>query len=462
MWWHDPGTLRFLLESNDGNYQRVAEVVGAPRGTVWSVAQRVLTPASGAAPASGQNDAAQSPTVAANSVPAPPPATPAELAAADRVAARLRAENTSLKARNKILARRANIVEDVADLLAPVVQANRLPAVQEYSGPRPSDRRGLTMVAPWNDWHWGENVNYESVEGLNAYSPEIAAARVQRLVDVTSELIQDYNGRIRKLIIPIMGDMFSGMHVIHPDVADEYAFVMKQGLDCALVTAQAGYELAHMVDEVEFICPAGDNHTRIGRRPPTGKANQEASLSTWYYDTVGTLLMASPNVTFRMARSYKATFTVEGKTWAAAHGHMMKGGGGQLGIPAYGAVRLFQATQAKSVVKNLRLEDLDLPPVEHVLLGHFHVDGLIPCTGGDLRFIPSLKGTDGFVNDMLEKYSPAAQRLFTVHPKHGIIGEHKIVVQDIVDPSASSRYNWTALEDGRVTGEIFKEWAESH
>jgi hypothetical protein len=386
---------------------------------------------------------------------------PQEMVKADRTIEKMEAQIKSLTARNKILARQANVIEEVSDILEPIVVANKMPPRPAYNPPkRPKKRTPITGLLPWNDWHWGENVDSASVEGLNAYSPAIAAARVQDLVDKTAAIIDDKGGRVNKIVLPILGDMFSGMHLIHPAVADEYAFVVKQGLDCALVTAQAIDEISQIpgIEEVQVEIPAGDNHTRVDRRAPTGKANQQSSLSTWYYDTVGNLLVDNKKVNVRMHRSYKATFKVSNITVAAAHGHMMKGGGGNLGIPAYAALRAFQSTQAKHNIKMLRFEDFNMTPVELFLMGHFHVDGLIPCVGGDLRFLPSLKGTDGFVNDVLEKHAYAMQRVMFVHPEHGVESEHRVMLNHIQDYEAPSRYDGTALDMEQPTGYVMRNW----
>lgn len=407
----------------------------------------------------------------------PREALPHELAQADMKVNRAAAEVASLRARNKALATEANVVDTVRQILQPVIQREQLPPPDKIKHKTGNIKNPMTMVAPANDWHWGESVEGIHVEGLNEYSPAIAARRIQHWVDILLDWRDFYSsiGNVRKLIIPAIGDMFSGMHNIHPQIADEYAFIAKQSADASMVFAQAVREIAPYFDEIEIRCSAGSNHTRSTHKSSTGKSGLQTSWETGFYRDVDLLLWQVPNVRVVISTSYKTFFKAEGVPCAAAHGHMLKGGGGQLGIPAYALVRMFNATLAKQVVKaraiaeeygakGVRAQEFfsDLSFTERVFIGHFHTETLLPCSGGFIHIEPALKGTDPYPNDQLERYSPASQRMYVFHPERKLIGSHTIDMQRFVDPECESRYRWFDFEDDDwPASRIMDAWEEN-
>lgn len=136
------------------------------------------------------------PAQAATALVTPPPARPAEpaeLLAMQRRLERAEATATSLKAQLKIAAKHANVVEDVRDLLAPVIAACVIPrptAVPKAN--RSKMRKPLTAVWHLTDLHFDEILEANTMNGVNAYSPEIAAARVQHTFDTILALASNY------------------------------------------------------------------------------------------------------------------------------------------------------------------------------------------------------------------------------------------------------------------------------
>ena len=379
----------------------------------------------------------------------PEQAEPSELAAMRRRLERALADSRALKAENRELARGANLLDDVRDLLSPVVDGLVLPKPRTVRPSKPR-KQPVSLVLHLCDLHWGEIVDPDLVSGDNAYSPEIAARRLQHGVDTTLLWIDNYTqlAGVDEVVVVVNGDTVSGQHIIHPDSADEYARIAKQVLDAGLVVAQAIRDIASNVRRVRVIGTQG-NHPRSTRRMPTGRARSETSWETLLHEFVAALLIRAENVEFHIARGYKTHVRIGPSIWAFAHGDAMKGGGGNLGIPAYALKRTHDATRDRSVTRARSSDTLGIDDiVKHTRVGHFHLYTKWQVGEGDIAIAPSPKGVDPFVTDLLEKYSPAGFLLEAVHPEHDVIGDHVISVQHIMDASGPCRYSWGALEDG--------------
>src|SRR5262249_30868586 len=73
-------------------------------------------------------------------------------------------------------------------------------------------------VCMFADWHLGEQVDPEEVNGVNQFNMAIAEARVGRLVDGITKLCTCYHvNNYPGIVIPLAGDFVSGG--LHPELA---------------------------------------------------------------------------------------------------------------------------------------------------------------------------------------------------------------------------------------------------
>jgi hypothetical protein len=81
-------------------------------------------------------------------------------------------------------------------------------------------RRVATPVFLFSDWHVEEVVKSEKVLGLNAYTPEIAAGRIERLGEACSWMIEHHRTsfEIRECVVALAGDFMSGY--IHDELVE--------------------------------------------------------------------------------------------------------------------------------------------------------------------------------------------------------------------------------------------------
>lgn len=404
---------------------------------------------------------------------------PAEMVALETKVRRLQDQSTRRERDWKEMTRQADLAQRLSDTITPHMERLQLPAVKAPKLER-GDRSSITLQQVLSDLHWGKEFTAPMIGGLNAFNPNIAARRMQHVVDVIGEWREDFlrQGRpVERLVLPIIGDMFNGE--LHPEDEDNYAPILVQGTDCSLVVAQMIAELAHWFPRIDIIAPAGDNHTRLTKKSATSAKAFGTTVNTMFIQNISLLLRGIKHVHVHMDISHQTFYRIYDETWGACHGNMLKGGGGQLGIPAYGMLRHHNGAIAERVLlakratKELRLNDtmtteerleamFDLLEgiVDHNLIGHFHTRQILEFTTGDVRLSPSAMGTDPYARDALRKPGGGARQIAqAIHPKHGIIGDYVTNLDQFRDPECTSRYHWGVMDGGVADAAVLMdEW----
>lgn len=368
-----------------------------------------------------------------------------EMVAMRRSLARAQAQVSALNAEIKAHTKRENLADDVLAHLAPVLNASAVPRPRKRATVK---REGTPITFVWHltDLHWGEIVEPESVQWANAYSPGIAARRLQHMVDTIMELAETYSPQhyVDEIVVVVNGDTVGG--AIHPDSAEYYARIVKQCLDASMVLAQLMGELAERFPRVRYLGTVG-NHPRSTQKMPTGSARIATSWERMIHEMTAAMLGRFDNITYSLAQGYTIDAYIGPSRWAFSHGDATKGGGGQLGIPAYGLKRQHDANREWSIVMAQMTEAaIGNTIVQHTRTGHFHTYFFWHAGAADISLCPSPKGTDSFVKDVLGKYCRASMLLEVVHPKHDVIAHHLVNLQHVMSDESECRYRWAALE----------------
>ena len=402
----------------------------------------------------------------------PREADPQELVDARKAIETLRTQLNSEKLVSKAAIKQSLLLDEVRAILEPIVEEYRMPPVTPPDPLGDPNRDKVSMGLVWCDQHWGKVVDPVTVDGLNNYNPVIAALRFETSVMKARRVRRLWEGEydVDELVLILNGDPVNNDHQLHPDDANDCARVSKQVMDCALVTAQGLRDLAHEFRVIRVVCCGADNHGRGSRKPAAGKSSIENSWTALYHEQVASLCMDIAHIEFEHSPSYQALFRVKGRMFAAAHGHQLRGGGGQLGLPVYGMKRHADATVQKTV-QMLKAKDwtkVTTPEefvdavsgvVDHVILSHFHSRQVLDFGGVDVRLAPSLVGLDTYVYNSLGKLARAGVLAFIVHPEHGIMADHLLDVQKVMD-EREGRYRWGALEDGTTGAAIMRSWIQ--
>lgn len=281
-----------------------------------------------------------------------------------------------------------------------------------FSDPRPprTKRRRVAEVACYviSDTHFGQRFSKAELGGLNEYSLEVAAQRLEVVTEKAARIAQEKIGA-EKLYVFILGDLVSGS--IHDELeATNEISVPEQALFAADRIQQALRYLHQYVPELEVVALSG-NHGRVRKAKWAARRQYES----WDYVTcriVEAVLSQLKNIRFHIPRSPFVIVDVAGLKVLASHGDHIRSSTSWAGIPFYG---LSRDTFRRRVLLSEHDQHFDV-----ALLGHFHTSAVVPLAG-DLKVIlaPSLVGPDPYSETLAAGSRPAAL-FFGVAPSVGI------------------------------------------
>lgn len=354
---------------------------------------------------------------------------PADIIELRRQIDRLTKNNQDLRKQLSTGIAEANLLDEIRALIDPVIESypSTVKVASKSSLNRSARRREpVEIIVYLTDWHVGEQIDPSDVQGLNEYNIDIAARRVEHVALVVEQWRENYEQLhgVSRVTYGILGDMVNNAGQLHPDQSQDYAGALVQSLDASLLMYQCVKPTIESGTATRIVTTRGGNHGRSTKKMPSGPSAAQTSWDGVAYEHLGALLRGS-DVEWHMSRAYSATIDVAGKTFWLAHGDAIKGGGGSLGIPAYGAKRHSDAAVMASVLDAIRRSAPGVI-VEHVRTGHFHEEVLIRLPTGSFKICPSIKGTSAWELDTLGKVSRPEALIEVVHPDHGIISSHVI------------------------------------
>jgi hypothetical protein len=252
-----------------------------------------------------------------------------------------------------------------------------------------------TAVAVASDWHFGEVVEANEVNGLNEFNVEIARQRASAFFANTLKLVNSFKKDIRidTIVLAILGDMISGN--IHAELLENNETLpADQIIEVQSILASGIKLLADSGLKVKVVCHSG-NHGRMTekRRIATEAGN---SLEYLMYHTIAKCFEGDNRVEFIIPRSYLSYVDINGFVVRFHHGHALRyaGGIGGIFIPAYKAVGAWNVS---------RKADLDV-------FGHFHQFR----DGGQFVSNGSLVGWNAFATQIKAVFEKPKQGFFLI------------------------------------------------
>lgn len=360
--------------------------------------------------------------------------------AADRISdpekARLQADNAELRKRLKDITKENLEAESVRAAIFGLTEET--PAPPDWLvEPRRSDR-SLTGVPSvlWSDWHIGEVVRRDEVNGVNEYNLTIADARIRRLVERTVDLCFSHmtNPEYPGIVVNLLGDLVSGE--LHPELeATDESEVFLTVLWARDRLIWALRTLADRFGNVFVACAFG-NHGRVFDRKPRGKRyvyrNADwliCCLVERYFREQG-----DNRVQFSIPATGEALYSVYGHRYMGLHGDDLGVRGGDGIIGAIGPIMRGEIKVHNSSAQIER--DYDT-----LLMGHWHQTLWLP------RAIVNntLKGYDEYARRFLRApATPPSQNLWFTHPKWGITARWEVLVEG---SQRTSDRPWVSWED---------------
>lgn len=257
-----------------------------------------------------------------------------------------------------------------------------------------------------SDWHWGEIVDPNQINGVNEYNMTIAQNRARTMVEKAIDLLQNYvaNANYPGIVFVLGGDMVSGD--IHEELmATNEKEIMPTVLDLFGVLSWCIHTLADEFGNVFVPCVSG-NHGRNTHKI-RNKGRNFTSFDWLLYQFLAKRFENDPRITFHIPDGPDAYYSIFGHKYLLTHGDQFRGGDGVIG--ALGPIVRGDHR------KRSRNSQIDMG-YETMLLGHWHQ--LIQLER--LIVNGSLKGYDEYAYSNNFGFEPPRQAMWITHPEHGI------------------------------------------
>lgn len=259
-----------------------------------------------------------------------------------------------------------------------------------------------------SDEHYGEKVDPEEMNGLNAYGPEIAAKRIRRFYENACVVANEYTSGVEYVGCCLVygGDHVSGD--IHEELARSNEATPFEAVRPLRDLHVAGVKLLREnFPEVRVVRISGGNHGRSDKRMPSKEAARR-NFDALVDDLILEQFAGDKRVTWNSGKSQKAEFRLFGTPFEALHGHQFKGGSGIAGALSPLLLGKHRAAQVAASAHR---------PHEWLLVHHWHtlilgVAGIL-CNG-------TIKGYDEYALGRHFPYTEPEQVFAVVDKTHGV------------------------------------------
>ena len=275
-----------------------------------------------------------------------------------------------------------------------------------FTAPSPSEPSRTAHhrhVAVWSDWHGGENVDPETVNGLNDYDWQIMESRVDEMLDAMLSH-KRRSPELTGLDILIPGDQCSGSNHRELAVTNEYPLA-EQGVRMGYLQGRAIEHLAPHYEDIRVVTCVG-NHPRLVVKPAAKDTHDNMDWVS--YVIASEYLRRVPNVSaFTIGRT-SVIHEVAGRQLYLFHGDGIRSS--MPGVPWGGVMRRVN-----------EIARMTPTPIDHFVLGHFHSPNVVQ--GGRIIMNGSLKGVDEWVMKNFGGGERPTQLLLSFDERHGRLTE---------------------------------------
>ena len=268
-----------------------------------------------------------------------------------------------------------------------------------------------------SDWHWGEVVDPEQINGVNRFNLKIAHARAKKLVSRTIDLLKNHmvNPSYPGIVFALGGDMVSGD--IHDELRESNELAtIPTVLDLLEVLCASIRSLADAFGKV-YVPAVTGNHGRNTLKI-RAKGRVHTSYDWLLYCLLEREFKNDKRITFQVSSGPDCSYSVFGHRYCLTHGDQFRGGDGMVG--ALGPI-LRGDHKKRSRNGQIGLE------FDTMLLGHWHQY----CHLGRVIVNGSLKGYDEYANSGNFGFEQPKQGLWMTHPTRGITFAMPVVLEDM-------------------------------
>lgn len=275
------------------------------------------------------------------------------------------------------------------------------------------------LIVPWliaSDWHIEEQVEADTVNFMNEYTPDIAERRAKEFFAKGLQYVELFEKAYdcHKIGLGLLGDFISGY--IHQELEENNHLSPTQAILKLKEFIYSGIDflLEHTDKNLEIVCCFG-NH---------GRTTQKIKVSTGYknnfewmfYQGLKQDYQKNKRVRVHVNNGYMFILDCIGTKIRFHHGDGMKYGGGVGGITIPVNKKIAKWNEGPNKA------DLDV-------FGHFHTffdGGKFICNG-------SLIGMSPYAIRIGASFEPPRQAFFVIHEFYGKIASLQIPVEEPID-----------------------------
>ncbi len=217
-------------------------------------------------------------------------------------------------------------------------------------------------AALWSDWHAGEVVSRQQMNGLNEFNWAILEERVDQLVK-SMLAFKKVSPALTGLDIWALGDMASG--AIHGLEETNDRPSAEQYVEVGYLMGRAIERLAPHYDDIACACIVG-NHPRPGKEPASKDSYNSGDWIAYHIARASTSHLT--NVTWEIPKSGMIVRQFGGKTFLLWHGDGVRSS--MPGVPWGGVMRRVNALCTAYAEIGVH--------IDHVVVGHFHQRAIVP------------------------------------------------------------------------------------
>ena len=256
------------------------------------------------------------------------------------------------------------------------------------------------------DTHIGEVVSKEETGGFGNYDFDVFNMRMgllfEKVIDLTMNKMQGYS--IPKLNVVCLGDMISG--IIHDELVESANdTVIEWVLGGAIILSQLLLDLAQYFPSIEVTGVVG-NHGRLSQ-----KVRYKKRYVNWdylMYQIISIMCINQKNIIFDFPKAFFIVKKIAGQEYLILHGdniQMYKS------IPWYGIERMItNFSQLLASQKKI---------FQHVLIAHFHNQGVLDKVTGEIILNGSAIGGNEYSLGKLFRSSDPKQMLMGANSIYG-------------------------------------------
>lgn len=275
----------------------------------------------------------------------------------------------------------------------------------------PKKKKGKTHVAipclGLGDIHWGEVVQPDRIDGINAYGVEIARRRTRTAFEKATTVARHYMAGLdfEGIQVFFTGDMVGG--IIHEELrATNEEELTESVLGMAEALSAGVRMLADEFGRVNVSAVVG-NHGRLGKHMPT--KNPQECMDWLVYQMVARDFRDDERVSIDAPKALGVRTTVYDTRYYLTHGTQFKGGSGIAGAASPLLLGTHRATRKSNAAGK---------PFDVMILGHFHQAIFWPSKG--LIVCGAPKGYDEYASSKEMEPEPAQATFWVTTPEHGV------------------------------------------